>query len=135
MPDALVTIRAYSTLFEADLARSELEAFGFSVFLADVDTIHMNWLWSNALGGIKVQVLESEAEEAQQILCSQPDEPQEGQDISEGTVGACPYCGSTNTSYLLDKRGSFLTWLILGVPVIPAVSRRVCSRCQHKWNT
>jgi len=135
MPDALVTVGTYSTPFEAELARAELEAFDVDAFLADADTIHMNWLWSNALGGVKLQVPESEADEARQILESRPGGLAAEPDITGGDIGACPSCGSTNTSYLLDKRGSFLTWLLVGFPIIPAFSRRVCGRCQFKWKT
>ena len=68
MPDQLVTIGSYSTAYEASLVRAELEAFDIDATLADENAIGVNWLWSNALGGVKVQVPESEVEAALGIL-------------------------------------------------------------------
>lgn len=79
MPDGLITIGSYSTLFEADLVRSELEAFGVDALLEDANTIGVNWMWSNLLGGVKVRVPEAQFLEAQGILeteaCDPRDEP------------------------------------------------------------
>lgn len=131
MPDRLVTIASYSTPYEASLARGELEAFDIDANLADENAVRINWLWSNALGGVKVQVPECEVKAALGILgTKQGDEP-DGPDAGQAAI--CPSCGSAHTHYYLDKRGSFLTWLVLGIPVIPAFSRRVCSDCKHKW--
>jgi len=128
VPDGLVTIGSYSTPYEAGLVRAELEAFDIDASLVDADTISVNWLWSNALGGVKVQVLESEVEDALRVLAAQPGEEP---DASAATV--CPRCGSADTHYFLDKRASFLTWLVLGLPVVPAFSRRACGGCGFKW--
>lgn len=125
MPDQLVTIGSYSTGYEASLVRAELEAFDIDASLADADTIGVNWLWSNALGGVKVQVPESEVEEARRVLATQSDDAPEGI--------ACPHCGSADTHYFLDKRASFLTWLVLGIPIFPALSRCTCGGCGFKW--
>jgi hypothetical protein len=124
MPDRLVTIGSYSTPYEAGLVRAELEFFDIDASLADADTIGVNWLWSNALGGVKVQVPESELEEARRVLAAEP-EP------LEPTV--CPHCGSADTHYFLDRRASFLTWLVLGIPVVPAFSRTACAACGFRW--
>jgi hypothetical protein len=127
MTEGLVRVGSYSTWYEANLVKSELEAFGIEGQLRDAGAIGANWLWSNALGGIKVQVPESQADEARMILEAEP----------EGEIDAavCPGCGGGHTRYYLDKRGSFLTWLILGVPVVPAFSRMVCADCGRKWRS
>jgi len=133
MPDALVTLGAYSTAYEANLVRAELEAFDLHASLADADIIGINWLWSNALGGVKVQVPESEAAEARHVLELESGCDEDTQDAAGSSTAVCPHCGSHRTDYYLDKRGSFLTWLILGVPIIPAVSKRACADCLCKW--
>lgn len=112
--------------------RAELESFGVNATLADVDTISLNWLWSNALGGVKVLVPESEVEEALGVLAAEPsDESTDGQDVQAAFT--CPSCGSRDTHYFLDKRGTFLTWLVLGIPVIPVISKQACAGCGNKW--
>ena len=68
MPDQLVTIGTYSSSFEAHLVKSELEAFEVDAMLDDDNVVSINWLWSLAIGGVKVRVAESEAAEAVRIL-------------------------------------------------------------------
>jgi hypothetical protein len=70
MTETLVTIGRYSTPYEANMVMSQLESAGLPAFIADEYTIGMNWLYSNALGGVKVQVPESLASEAQQMKLS-----------------------------------------------------------------
>jgi len=130
MPHGLTTIGSYNTFLEASLVRSELEAFAVDVFLADAEMVRLNWMWSNALGGVKVQVPESEREEALDILGLEPCDEQDWPELPEAAVSACPAC---NTEYFLDKRGAFLTLLILGFPVVPAATKRICNDCGKRW--
>src|SRR5882724_1673033 len=62
----LITISQFRDLPEALLAKGALESAGIECFLADDITIRMDWLWSNALGGIKLCVNSTEAEAAAQ---------------------------------------------------------------------
>jgi hypothetical protein len=63
-----VTLIAHSTYPEAQAAKCHLEAVGIPVFLADENLIAMDWLLSNAVGGIKVQVPREEFERALGVL-------------------------------------------------------------------
>jgi hypothetical protein len=128
VPERLVTIGTYSTAYEANLVKSELEAFEVDAVLADDNAIRLNWLWSNALGGVKVCVAESAMEGARRILQL---EAGDGAGSPE-PASVCPACGSPSSHCFLDKRGTFLSWLILGVPVIPVLARRVCDVCGRK---
>jgi len=129
MTDKMVTIGSYSTPFEANLVKSQLESAGIPVFIADEFTIGMNWLYSNALGGVKVQVPESLALEAQELLATEV-RTSTTNDIATTT---CPQCGSKNTEDFLDKRGSFLTWILLGFPLLLPSNKKKCSDCDHRW--
>lgn len=64
----LVTISRYSFPHEAHVARALLESEGIPVFLADEHTITMQWLYSNALGGVRLQVPEAFVERAVALL-------------------------------------------------------------------
>ena len=64
MAGKLVTIARFDLAGQAHIAKNELEAAGIKSVLADEQTIAMDWLLSNAIGGIKVQVLEEDAERA-----------------------------------------------------------------------
>ncbi len=65
------TIRQYRDQAEALMARSVLESAGIACFLRDENTIRMEWLWSNLMGGIRLQVADADVQEAEAIL-SQP---------------------------------------------------------------
>ena len=90
MPEQLVTVGTYSTPYEANLVKSELEAFDIDAVLADDNAININWLWSNALGGVKVRVPESEMAEAHRVMDL---ESGDATDSPESAI-VCPACGS-----------------------------------------
>lgn len=71
MEENLVTVAVFGAPYEAEMAKGELEAHGIPVFILDQFTIGANPLYSNALGGIKLQVPASCAEVAQQIISAQ----------------------------------------------------------------
>ncbi len=131
MSEKLVTIGSYSTPFEANMVKSQLESAGIPAFIADEYTIGMNWLYSNALGGVKVQVPESQVCEAKEFLATEA-ETSATHEISTTT---CPRCGSKNTEDFLDKRGSFLTWVLLGLPLLIPSKKKKCSDCGHRWKS
>lgn len=131
MTEQLVTIGSYSTPYEANMVKSRLEATGIPAFVADEFTIGMNWLYSNALGGVKVQVPESLALDAQEILNSGVDSPTTDE---LATVDACPQCVSQNTESFLDKRVSFLTWIFFGLPLLLPRSKKKCRDCGYLWS-
>lgn len=131
MTENLVTIGRYSTPYEANMAKSHLESEGIPAFIADEYTVGMNWLYSNALGGVKVQVPESLASEAQQILTAEIQHSA----ICELDAEICSKCGSKNTEDFLDKRRAFLTWALLGLPLLLPTKKKRCNDCGHRWRT
>lgn len=64
----LVTVGIYSHVYEADLAISRLESEGIMAFAADEFMANLNWLYSNAIGGVRLQVPAPDAERAREIL-------------------------------------------------------------------
>ena len=65
---ALITLRTFEYPLEITLLKSMLEDSGIPVFVKDEFTILMNPLYSNAIGGIKLQVLEDDIEKATEVL-------------------------------------------------------------------
>lgn len=131
MTENLVTIGRYSTPYEANMAKSHLESEGIPAFIADEYTVGMNWLYSNALGGVKVQVPESMASEAQQILTAEIQHSR----VCEPDADTCSKCGSKNTEDFLDKRSAFLTWALLGLSLLLPTEKKRCNDCGHRWRT
>ncbi len=64
----LVTLKTYDSVPIAHMAKQALEDAGIVVSLADENHVAMNWIISNAIGGIKLKVAEEDAPRAMQIL-------------------------------------------------------------------
>jgi rubredoxin len=125
--------------WEADLARMALEAEGIPTFVADANTVAMCWIYSNAIGGAKLQVPESLAQQAIEILSSTSSCFDA---VAKEDNVVCPRCGGRNTAVVRrGRRWAFLTWLILGFlawfpsgfPAFWPPKRCRCSDCGHVW--
>ncbi|HWT87608.1 MAG TPA: DUF2007 domain-containing protein [Candidatus Angelobacter sp.] len=64
----LVMVKRFRDLPEAQIAESILDSAGIDCFLADENTIRMDWLWSNLLGGFKLMVRPEDLDTATQLL-------------------------------------------------------------------
>ena len=73
MEGKLVTVATFDMPTEAHLAKGLLEANGLAAFLADELTVGVAWHLSNAIGGIKLQVPETDVERATGILAARED--------------------------------------------------------------
>jgi hypothetical protein len=135
----LIVVRAFSHLHEADLACSALQAAGIHATLVDDHIVAANWLYSNVVGGVKVLVAVDDAAAAQAVLAI-PAEI-EGSAVADGgggTPGAeastCPRCGSHNlASVTPGRRLLFVSWLVVGFPVLPVMRRTKCGDCGHRF--
>ncbi|HEY1189219.1 MAG TPA: DUF2007 domain-containing protein [Gemmata sp.] len=68
MAGKLVTIARFDLAGQAHLAKNALDEAGIKAVLADEVVVAMDWLLSNAVGGIKVQVLEEDADRSLAVL-------------------------------------------------------------------
>ena len=66
--DELVTIATYDDAVSARMALNHLVEAGLTAVLSDESTVAMDWLLSNAIGGIKVQVHSKDLTVAHQLL-------------------------------------------------------------------
>jgi hypothetical protein len=124
----LITIASFSFPYEAHIARANLEAEGIPAFIADEHTINMQWLYSNALGGIRLQVPSEYAERAQDILAQDFSELLEAEFGKDEIV--CPNCGSTDVEpYTKGKRPAFVVFLLLGFPLFFYEHGLKCNTC------
>ena len=64
----MVTIATYDFITAAEIARGRLQAEGIYGELADQHLVQTDWLYSIAVGGIKLQVNAHDAERALSIL-------------------------------------------------------------------
>lgn len=84
----LKTIATFLTPEDANLARCILDGEGISSYLECETTIGMVWWWSNAAGGVKLQVAEADEQRAREILA----EDSAPENTSEA-VRICSHCG------------------------------------------
>jgi hypothetical protein len=141
-----VTIATFSQPIEAHIYRARLQAEGIPCMLADEHTIGMNWFYSNAIGGVKLQVPEEYTDKAQAIVADAYDaevdwaavDPCWADDVIDDPQDAeavlCPRCGSAEVQYEKFSRPMvFLSILLLGIPV-PFLSRQwTCASCELRW--
>src|SRR5574343_86414 len=79
-----VTVKTFDTSVNAHLFRIELENEGIESFIYDEETITMDPLLSNAIGGIKVKINAKDIERTKEFLAKREEEHNP----------PCPNCGS-----------------------------------------
>jgi len=119
----MVTIRTCYSLPEAQVIQSRLEGSGIEAFLPDELTVQNDWLLSNAIGGVRVQVLEEDAERAAEVLDGKsPGNEQEA-------AKTCPHCGALlKESYGFWLYPKVLLALLFLIPIRSKPTWR-CPKC------
>lgn len=127
-----IVVQSFSFPYEAQIAKTQLEAAGIPARIENEHTINMDWLYSNALGGVRLLVLESNLEEARALLAQDfSQELQQQFGLSEN----CPNCGSSDIQpYTEGKRPAYLVFLLLGFPLFFYKNGMKCQRCQYFWS-
>lgn len=132
---SLVTLRQYRDLPEALLAKGFLESAGIESFLLDETTIRMDWLWSNALGGVKLCVNPEDASSAAQILRQEIPEKFSIEGDGDFEPPRCPQCQSLNISYEdLNKPATYASTFLLNLPIQISCRRWNCQSCGYVWD-
>jgi hypothetical protein len=117
-------IASYSKPEEAYLAASLLEGNGIKVNVRDADTIGNYWMYSNAVGGVKLEVSDAEENQAREIL----NLPKEANGIL-----ACPHCGSGDVKMREMNLFTAIS-LALGV-MLPFAAKKVdCMDCANSFD-
>jgi predicted RNA-binding Zn-ribbon protein involved in translation (DUF1610 family) len=131
----LVIVRRYRDLTEALMGRALLESAGIPAWIADEHLVGMNWFYSNLVGGVRLQVDESDQAAAQEILEEEiPRTITYGQDETY-VQPTCPKCGSAEiTLGSGTERGrSFVALYALSIPVPPREAAWHCEACGAEW--
>lgn len=66
--DTLITAITFTFPHEAHFAKAKLESEGVEVFIKDEMTVQVHNFYSNAIGGVKLQVRSAEFDTAHRIL-------------------------------------------------------------------
>lgn len=135
MSQKLITIAQYRDLPQAGLDKSRLEAQGLTCFLDNEFTIGVNWLYSTALGGVKLKVLEGDVAQAKQILQENDKCTTEAGSIQEALPleSVCPSCGAAGIETRNYTRKFAAISLLLSLPLFFFLKRYRCKGCGHRW--
>jgi DNA-directed RNA polymerase subunit RPC12/RpoP len=136
MQDGVVAA-TFATVGEAEAALSALDAAGIEAFVADENMVAVDWMYSQAIGGVKVLVREEDLEEAQALLAATA-EPDEANAVTAPEV-RCPRCGSEEFYGVEWRRLRAITLLgcfvaLFVVPLWLVLPKWKCERCgRYAW--
>jgi rubredoxin len=143
MLDELVTITKFVSLGEAKLAQGKLVSAGISAFVCDENMHAMNWHMGMALGGIRLQVPDSQVVRALEVLDDfDPDDsgalPLQAEDDDElEEVACCPECESLEIREVAGANPHQITlWssaIPLPEPPTQVTRRWKCLMCGYQW--
>ena len=135
MSHKLITIAQYRDLPQAGLDRSLLEAHGLVCFLENEFTVGVNWLYSTAIGGVKLKVLEADVAQAKEILQERYGGAAEAEDDQAGIRpdNVCPRCGAAKIERKSYTRKLAAISLLLTLPLFFFLKRYRCNSCGHRW--
>ena len=139
------TIATFSKPEEAHLFRMRLEAAGIPAFVQDEYIVQMDWLYSNAIGGVRVQIADEDVQAAREFLAADADEVHVADEDMLGIPTAddektsesstvnptCPACGSDETKPdPFPHRVSLFGFFATDLPFITFRNRWRCESCK-----
>jgi len=112
------------------IARSKLEANDIQCFSRDELTVQVHNFYSNAVGGVKLEVMEQDVERALAILKEETDLHADYSD----TAIRCSNCGSGNIAGVKFKgKLSLVLMFLFGLPMAIKSSKYYCFDCQGEY--
>lgn len=135
MNDKFKTVRTFQYSYEAHLLKAKLESENIDVILFDDLTIDVDPLMSNAIGGVKLKVLESQEEKAKSII----DSIEKYSINDKGDRVSCPKCKEdkvrlyTTVNDLKSLFSFILGFLITVLPFYVKYKYR-CENCKTEFN-
>lgn len=130
----MMTIATFSTPDEAHLFRMKLGAAGIEAYVVDENMVQAYWLYSNAIGGVRVQIDEADLPAVKEFLSQET----EIEAAADGEIEAlnCPECGSTAIE--ADDTSRRVALFVVSLTAIPLPFSKDtwhCTACNHKWKT
>jgi hypothetical protein len=130
----MVTIAKFRDLPEALLAQGNLNSSGIEAVLLDDNLVRLDWLWSNAVGGIKLQVKIEDADEATEILNQPIPEMFEFGGAGDYRQPECPKCKSLDVTFQEIYKPVAYGSLWVGMPLPVHLKAWKCRACGNEWD-
>ena len=132
----LITIKTFVYPTEAYVLQSKLESEGIECHIFDDNTVQMNPLYSQSVGGVKLKVEEKYLEQVNAIMA----EIDSNLFLDDkGNTVQCPKCESTNLNGNLHdlgtKKGIGTLLVVLFFAILPFFEGKhfQCKSCNHKF--
>ena len=123
-----VEVATFDWINEAELARIFLEDNNIDVEIVDSQIAAADPLLANAVGGIKLKVINSDAEKAINLLVDYEKEREANHTLW------CPNCDSEDVEKIeLHGLLKFLSVITMGIVAVVASKSFLCKKCGHKW--
>ncbi len=125
-----VPIYSYDNYVSAHIAMGRLEEDGINCWLKDENTVTIDPILTNAVGGIKLMVASSQAERATGILRTLANEHK--------ALNPCPKCGSLNIDLVSSPRkasnwASVYIGFFFTSYAMPVETVYHCFNCSHEY--
>ena len=91
-----IIAQVYNNYIDANIIMGRLQQEGINCWLKDENTVTLNPALTNAVGGIKLMVTDSQAERAFELLKQFRTEQE--------AILKCPRCGSSNVEFVTTPR-------------------------------
>lgn len=114
-----VEIGVFENYVDAHITKGQLEESGIRCWLKDENTLSMNPMWNQALGGIKLMVAEEDLEDARELMMKYGESRQKF---------TCPACGSTNVE-LVSTPKKVSNWFFAMLGAVAAEKVYHCFDC------
>ncbi|MDZ4140507.1 MAG: DUF2007 domain-containing protein [Methylotenera sp.] len=131
------TVSTFDNQLEAHIVKGLLESENIPVFLVGEHYASVQWVYTFALGHIRLQVPPSQAAKAQEILVQYRQGQYQQNLESEFQLAplTCSHCGSTEIQEVSARPslifGALLEALLFKF-VLPPVKYKVCKQCKNR---
>jgi hypothetical protein len=127
----LITIRTFDNAVEANIVKGKLLDSEIMCFLKDENMVGLDPIYSNAMGGIKLQVDEKDADLALELL-----------NLSNNSYKeelSCPICKSNNVHFVSSRKSTgnifaFILSLVLFYTPIYVKKVYCCYNCKSEFD-
>ena len=140
--ESWLTLKSFMYPHEAHIVKALLESEGVETNLKDELTIQVNNFYSNAIGGVKVQVQEKDLDRGKEILEKGGYLKIEKQNKKLATIivsrtdetKLCPFCKSENIGYKRDPHILAVILLFVLGGLFPIFRKsQFCYDCAEEW--
>ncbi|MBS4066298.1 MAG: DUF2007 domain-containing protein [Chitinophagaceae bacterium] len=125
-----IPLTSFTNYMDAHLCQMHLQEEGINCWLKDENTVTIDPILTNAIGGIKLMVHESQVERAKELLRIMHNK--------EHQAIECPNCRSHNVEYIVTNRKasnwlSAITTFVLGDFAMAPHKVYHCFDCGHEF--